>query len=88
VIAVVQPNAQNLVRSGDRRADSLARESGELTGRRALGYQGLNPIESSSAEKRLVEVRNRIGQVDVALFVDSSDGFFGAERTDAHQVHR
>jgi hypothetical protein len=50
VIAVVQPNAQNLVRSGDRRADSLARESGELTGRSALDYQGLNPIEPSSAE--------------------------------------
>ena len=55
MVAVVQPNAQNLVRSGDRRADSLARESGELTGRSALGYQGLNPLEPSSAEKRLVE---------------------------------
>src|SRR5664279_4341913 len=40
-----------------------------------------------SAEERLVEIRDDIGQVDAAVVVNADDRFFGTWRTDAHQEH-
>src|SRR5690606_40967574 len=76
VVAVVQPDAQDLVRAGDRRADPLPGELPHVAAGDPLGEQG----GAAGGEELLVEVGGDVGDVDVVGVVHADDGLLGTGR--------
>jgi hypothetical protein len=87
VVAVVETDAEDLVRPGDRRADALRTERLGLARGDPLGDRPGQRRDAATAEELLVEVGDQIGHVDVAGLVDPDDGLFGAGGADAHEKH-
>ena len=87
VVAVVEADAEDLVRPGDRRTDALIGEGVHLALRRTLLDQRAQRVQPAGAEEGLVEVGDGVGDVDVRGVVDADDGAFGADGAEAHQLH-
>ena len=87
VVAVVQADAQDLVRPGDRGADPLIGECRQLSRRHPLADDAAQARDPVAAEERLVEVADHIGDVDVVGVVDPDDRLLRTGRTDTHEVH-
>src|SRR5690606_26203776 len=74
VVAVVEPDAQDLVRPGDGRADAFTGELAYVAAGDALIDRGGDGGGAARREEALVEVGGEVGDVDVAGVVDADDG--------------
>jgi hypothetical protein len=88
VVAVVQPDGQDLVRAGDGGADPLIAQRGHLAGRRPGVDNAADALDARAGEERLVEVGDHVGEVDAVLAVDARGRLLSAGRSGAHEVHR
>ena len=86
VVAVVQPDAQDLMRPRDRRPDALAGEPLHDAVSDALGHDDAQRVEAIG-EQRTVDVASHLGHVDVRRIVDADHGLLDADQSDAHEVH-
>src|SRR4051794_36334713 len=73
--------------SRDGSADALAGELDGGAGGDPLVDQFAQPIETSCAKERLVEVEDHVGDVDIGPVIEPDDGLLGPGRADAHEVH-
>ena len=87
VVAVVEADAEDLVRPRDRGADPFVAEGACARRRRSLGHQVAQPLEPAAGEEGLVEVGDHVGDVDVGRLVDPDDGSFGAGGAESHELH-
>ena len=58
-----------------------------LAGGSAVGNDRANALESAGTEEALIEVIHHVGQVDVALVIQTDDRLLGADGSNAHEVH-
>ena len=87
VVAVVQPDAQDLVRARDRRAYPLAGEPDAVALGRPPGHHLGEPVEPVRTEEPLVEVTELVRDVQVVLLVEPDDRTLAARLADPHQFH-
>src|SRR5690606_19276186 len=85
VAAIVEADAHELARAGDGRSDAcVGRYAGQARGLRR--EQGAELPDAAPREERLVVVREMRGNVE-AFVADQDAGLFGAERSEARELH-
>ena len=87
MVAVVQPDAQNLVRTSNRGTNALVAERMHSTRRDALRDNGLEMVHPGFGKKGLIEVSRDVADVDIVLVVNTHDWIFLANGAEAHKFH-
>jgi hypothetical protein len=88
VVAVVQTDAQDLVRAGDGGRDALVTDRSHVPRGYSLGHDGLEQRGSAGGEERFVKVTHDIGNINVGLVGDEDHGTLSARAANACQPHR
>src|SRR5687768_4772592 len=87
MVGVVQPDAQDLVRPSDRRADSLVTEFLSFAGGDPLGHWSGEQRSTAAGGEPLVEVRDQIRDIDKVAVVDADNRPLLSGWADAHKKH-
>jgi hypothetical protein len=87
VIAVVQPDAQNLVRAREWSAESAVTDALHFSRCNAIRDDLRERREFSRCEKRLVEISNNVRQIDKLVFANEHSRNFSTYGAQSNQFH-